>query len=150
MNLRAAVAVAFASTALVTAVLRAQGDRWERDVRTQLGGAAASLDPRAGNQTVATRFGTLNAAESDSLTLTLRAGTAYIVVAACDEDCSRLTLRLSDLKSHELAADRATDHAPAVRLAPAETAPYRVRIVMESCQMNPCRYGVAVITPPAP
>ena len=150
MKLREAVALAFASTALVTTEVRAQGDRWERDVRTQLGGAAASLDPRASNKPVTTRFGTLNAGESDSLTLPLHAGTAYVVVAACDEDCSRLTLRLSDLKSHELAVDRASEHAPVVRLAPAETGSYRVRIVMESCQMNPCRYGVAVITPPAP
>src|SRR5207237_9081024 len=97
-----------------------------------------------------TRCGPLNAGESASLTLPHHAGTAYVVVAACDEDCSRLTLRLSDLKSHELAVDRASGHAPVVRLAPAETGSYRVRIVMEACQMNPCRYGVAVITPPAP
>ena len=90
MKLREAVALAFASTALVTTEVRAQGDRWERDVRTQLGGAAASLDPRAGNKPVTTRFGTLNAGESDSLTLPLHAGTAYVVVAACDEDLEEL------------------------------------------------------------
>jgi hypothetical protein len=150
MNTRAIVWFAFASTALMTPAARAQGDRWERQVRAQLGRAAESLDPGTGRKAVTTRIGTLNTAESDSLTLTLHAGTAYVVVAACDQDCFRLSLRLSDLRSHELAADRASDHAPVVRVIPAETASYRVRIVMEICQMNPCRYGVAVITPPAP
>ena len=148
--MRAAVGLAFASTVLVTTVARAQGDRWEREVRTQLGRAAESLDPETPRKPVTTRIGTLNAAESASVTLTLHAGTAYVIVAACDEDCSRLILGLSDLKSHELAVDDASDHAPVLRLTPAETASYRVRVVMETCQMNPCRFGIAVVTPPAP
>ena len=99
---------------------------------------------------VTTRFGTLNSAESDSLTVTLHAGTAYVVVAACDEDCAKLGVTLSDLKSHDLGADHASDHAPVLRLTPVETASYRVRVVMETCQLNPCRYGIAVLTPPTP
>jgi hypothetical protein len=112
--------------------------------------AAGSFDRGVGGSFVATRTGMLNTAESDSLVLTLHAQTAYVVVAACDEDCSSLSLTLSDLKSHDLAVDRATDHAAAVRLAPVTTASYRVRVVMETCQKNPCRYGVTVLTPPTP
>lgn len=70
--------------------------------------------------------------------------------AIYDEDCSRLSLALSDLMSHDLAVDRATDHPAVVRLTPVETASYRVKVVMETCQKNPCRFGVAVLTPPAP
>jgi hypothetical protein len=150
MNLGRAVRLAFVCTVLMTPVVGAQGDRWQRQVRAQLGRAAASLDPGARRKPVTTRVGVLNAAESDSLILTLHAGIAYVVVAACDEDCSGLTLRLADLRSHELAANRGSDHAPVLRLTPAETAAYRVRVVMETCQMNPCRYGIAVITPPTP
>ena len=148
--MRAALGLGFAMLALVTTVARAQGDRWVREVRTQLGRAAESLDPGTRRKPVTIRIGSLNAPESDSVTLTLHAGNAYVVVAACDEDCSRLSLRLSDLRSHELAVDDASDHAPVLRLTPLETASYRVRVVMEACQLNPCRYGIAVITPPAP
>lgn len=142
MKPRVVLGVALALTALPVTVARAQGDRWEREVRAQLG--------RVGRASVATRTGMLNAAESDSLVVTLHAKTAYVFVAACDEDCSRLSLALSDLMSHDLAVDRATDHPAVVRLTPVETASYRVKVVMETCQKNPCRFGVAVLTPPAP
>jgi hypothetical protein len=72
------------------------------------------------------------------------------MVGTCDEDCERLGLVLSDLSSHDLAADRASENAPLVRLMPSQTASYRVKVVMESCRMNPCRYGVALIILPAP
>jgi len=150
MKPRVVLGVALAFTALPATPARAQGDRWEREVRAQLGRAAGSFDRGVGGTSVATRIGMLNTAESDSLVLTLHAQNAYVFVAACDEDCSRLSLTLSDLRSHDLAVDRATDHAPAVRLTPVTTASYRVRVVMETCQKNPCRYGVAVLTPPTP
>ena len=150
MKPRAVVGVVLAFTALAASVARAQGDRWEREVRTQLGRAAGSLDRGLGGSSVATRIGMLNTAESDSVVLPLQAQTAYVFVAACDEDCSSLSLGLSDLKSHDLAVDRATDHAAAVRLTPVTTASYRVRVVMEACHKNPCRYGLAVLTPPGP
>jgi hypothetical protein len=142
MKARLILGVALAFTALGATVAGAQGDRWEREVRAQLG--------RVARTSLTTRFGMLNTGESDSLVLTLHAQTAYVLVAACDEDCSRLSLALSDLKSHELAVDRATDHPAVVRLTPVETASYRVRVVMEMCQKNPCRFGVAVFIPPSP
>ena len=150
MKPRVVLGVALALTALPGTPARAQGDRWEREVRAQLGRATGSFDRGVGATSVAARIGMLNTAESDSLVLPLHAQTAYVFVAACDEDCSSLSLGLSDLKSHDLAVDRATDHAAAVRLTPVTTASYRVRVVMEACHKNPCRYGLAVLTPPAP
>ena len=72
------------------------------------------------------------------------------MVGTCDADCERLGLVLSDLSSHDLAADRASENAPVVRFVPRETAAYRVKVVMERCRVNPCRYGVALLTLPAP
>lgn len=149
MNVRVAVALSLTSV-FVAPAARAQGDRWERQVRDQLERAAASLSARGPGQSFAPRLGVLNAEESESFTLTLQAGVSYIVVGTCDEDCERLGLVLSDLSSHDLAADRASENAPVVRLTPRETASYRVKAVMEDCRMNPCRYGVALITLPAP
>jgi len=144
------VAIALTPALLVVTPARAQGDRWQRQVRGQLERAAASLGTRGAVRPPATRVGTLDTDESASFTLTLQAGVSYIVVGTCDEDCERLGLVLSDLSSHDLAADRASENAPLVRLTPSQTASYRVKVVMESCRMNPCRYGVALITLPAP
>ncbi len=119
-------------------------------MRGQLERAIASLGAKRAVRSLTARVGTLDTDESQSFTLTLQAGVSYIVVGTCDEDCERLSLVLSDLSSHDLAADRASENAPVVRLVPHQTASYRVKVVMESCRMNPCRFGVALITPPAP
>ena len=150
MRVRIAVAFAFAITALIAPVAHAQEDRWERQVRGQLERAAASLSPRGSATSRAAHVGMLDTDESETVTLRLHAGTSYVVVGSCDGDCSQLGLVLSDVTSHDLAADRASDNAPVVRVTPRETAAYRVKAIMASCRVNPCRYGIAVITLPAP
>jgi hypothetical protein len=149
MSARAAAAIVFAAGVMATPA-HAQSDRWEHHVRRQLERAATSLSANGAAGRVALRVGMLNTDESESFLLPLRAGTSYVVVGACDEDCSRLGLVISDLASHELAADRASGNAAIVRITVRETASYRVRTTMESCGMNPCRYGVLVVTPPSP
>ena len=149
MNVRVTVALALASV-FATPVALAQGDRWERQVRSQLERAMASLGAKGAVRSAVARVGALDTDESASLTLTLNAGVSYFVVGTCDEDCERLGLVLSDLASHDLAADRASENAPVVRLTPPQTASYRVKVVMERCRMNPCRFGIALITLPPP
>src|SRR5207247_1965782 len=141
-------------TALATALKTPVGEwteRWQRRFVPRLPlGPAASLGAKGVVRPLGSRVGELDTDESESFTVTLQAGVAYILVGTCDEDCERLSLVLSDLSSHDLAADRASENAPAVRLVPRQTAPYRVKVVMESCRMNPCRFGIALITLPAP
>ncbi len=143
-------AIALAPALLVASPARAQGDRWERQVHRQLERAMASLGAKRAVRPLATRVGTLDTDESASFTLTLQAGVSYVVVGTCDEDCEQLGLVLSDVSSHDLAADRASENAPVVRLIPRQTGSYRVQVVMERCRMNPCRFGVALVTLPAP
>jgi len=145
MNTRLPAVIAVGLAWLVATPARAQGegDRWVRQVRAQLERAKASLGTKA-------RVGTLDTGESESFTLTLQAGVSYTVVGTCDEDCERLGLVLSDLSSHDLAADRTSENAPVVRIVPREGAAYRLRVVVASCRMNPCRFGVALLTLPAP
>ena len=152
MNTPLPALIAAGLALLVTTPARAQGggDRWERQVRGQLERAMASLGAKRAVRPLATRVGTLDTDESASFTLTLQAGVSYVVLGTCDEDCERLGLVLSDLSSHDLAADRASENAPVVRLIPRQTGSYRVQVVMERCRMNPCRFGVALVTLPAP
>jgi hypothetical protein len=149
MNVRAAV-IAFWTAVLLATPARAQRDRWERQVRGQVERAAASLGASGVGKAFAMHVGMLNTDESEAFTLTLGAGISYVVVGTCDEHCSKLGLVLSDLSSHDLAADRASGNAPVTRLTPRETGFYRVKAVMATCRMNPCRYAVAVFTPPTP
>ena len=149
MSARVVAASVFAVSVMAMPAY-AQGDQWERQVRRQLERAATSLDAKSTARAVALRVGMLNTDESESFLLPLRAGTSYVVVGACDQDCARLGLVISDLASHDLAADRASDSPAVVRISVRETASYRVRTTMEGCGMNPCRYGVIVVTPPAP
>lgn len=148
--MRAGVATSIALACVIPVAAHAQGDRWERHVHEQLQRAAASLAANGGGTVLGTRLGMLNTDESDSFTVTLHAGTRYIVLGACDADCSRLGLVVSDGASHDVAADRAGDNTPLVRITAGKTASYRIKTDMERCSMNPCRYGVVVVTPPAP
>ena len=150
MNPRLTAVIAFALAWPVASPAGAQADRWERQVHRQLERAVTSLGAKRAVRSLVTRIGTLDTDESASFTVALQAGVSYIVVGTCDEDCERLGLVLSDLSSHDLAADRTSENAPVVRLVPRETAAYRVKVVMESCRMNPFRFGVALITLPAP
>jgi len=150
MNTRLTAAFSFAPALLVASPARAQGDRWDRQMRGQLERAVASLGAKGAVRSLAVRVGTLDTDESTSFTVTLQAGVSYVVLGTCDDDCERLGLVLSDLSSYDLAADRASENAPLVRLTPRQTASYRVKVVMESCRMNPCRFGVALLTLPAP
>lgn len=150
MTVRVAVAITVGTTVLMATPARPQGDRWERQVRQQLERAAASLGARGAGRSLATSVGMLNTDEAEAFTLALQAGMSYAVVGTCDEDCEKLALVLADVTSHELAADCASDNVPVVRVTPRETASYRVKIVMVTCRLNPCRYGAAVLTLPAP
>src|SRR5437763_1480446 len=60
----------------------------------------------------------------------------------------RVGLVLSDLWSHAPAADRASENAAVVRVVPHQPACYGVKVVMERCRMNPCRFGAALPTLP--
>ena len=110
MNTRLPAVIAAGLALLVATPARAQGDRWERQVDRQLERAMASLGAKRTVRPLATRVGTLDTDESASFTLTLQPGVSYFVMGTCDEDCERLGLVLSDLSSHDLAAEIGRAH----------------------------------------
>lgn len=130
-----------ALTALVLVVApataTAQTNRWERQVQEQL----TRVSPHART----TKTGVLNFEESAWFAVTLTAGVSYSIVGVCDNDCSGLQLVLATLDRNELVTDRRGENFPVVRFTPAETRTFRVKVVMEACQVSPCWYGVAVV-----
>ena len=139
-TLLAAVAVALVPTTVV-----AQTNRWERQVQDQLRRTLTTLGVAARERATATKTGTLNAEESEWFAVTLSGGVSYAIVGVCDNDCSRLQLVLATQERKELATDRRGENFPVVRFTPPETRVFRVKVVMEACQISPCWYGVAVV-----
>jgi hypothetical protein len=130
---------------------RAQGGPWERAVRDGLKQAVTTLGGRGYRSVGAPEIGALNTDESASFTLELRAGTRYTLIGTCDPDCVRLNLVVSNAGGNELAVDRSTTPTPIVLVTPRDPGPYRVKVVMAGCHMNPCWYAVAAyLTPPTP
>lgn len=124
----------------------AQTNRWERQVQDQLQRTIATLGVRGSAHAAATKTGVLNAEESEWFAVTLSGGVSYSIVGVCDNDCSKLQLVLTTPDRNELATDRRSENFPVIRFTPTETRLFRVRIVMEACQVSPCWYGVAVTT----
>ncbi|OLE15444.1 MAG: hypothetical protein DMD68_00830 [Gemmatimonadetes bacterium] len=126
------------------AALRAQGNRWERQVREQLQRSAATLQNARAGPAQLTHTGPLNAEESASFIVTLQAGVSYQIVGVCDNDCTSLGLTLATMSNNDIAADRSSENFPVLQVTPQTTMAYRVKVVMAACRMSPCWYGVGV------
>ena len=139
------VAVAFLLGALLAAPGSAPAQsRWERQVRDQIKRAGRILEDRAYELSHDVYTGSLGNHDSESLTITLREGISYALVAVCDEDCSDIDLRLFDSDGDEVDSDVENDDTPIVQAAPSRTGKYRVKVIMASCSTSPCFYGVGV------
>ena len=125
---------------LFPGMARAQENRWQHQVRAQLDRSMASLHRSAR----VLRIGELNTDETDTVTVTLRAGEAYDFVASCDEDCDGLELRLRSATGDDVAVDRSRANLPHLRFTPSQSGRYLVAVTMAVCRMNPCWFGGAI------
>jgi hypothetical protein len=98
----------------------------------------------SGRQALVAKTGALNEEEAEIISVALERGVHYSILGVCDHDCSRLQLVLATAANNELALDRDSENLPVLRFTPTVTMQYRIRVVMEGCRMNPCRYGLAV------
>ncbi|MGH7529585.1 MAG: hypothetical protein ACREMN_04320, partial [Gemmatimonadales bacterium] len=127
----------------------AQQDRWTRQVADRLQRALGAFDT-SGTRTMLRRAGALNGEETTSFDVTLTAGVTYAIVGVCDDDCRRLHLVLATPTNDELAVERRREAFPIIRFTPRATMPYRVRVRMDACGWNPCRWAVGIVPETAP
>jgi hypothetical protein len=123
----------------------AQANRWERTVTTQLQRTVTTLRPKGFEWARLSRRGSLNSEESASFPVTLEAGRSYAVIGACDDDCNGIGLVLANAAGSELAASQTGDNVPVLEFTAPISQPYRVRVIMTTCRVNPCWYGVALV-----
>ena len=137
--------VAFALLGIVLLATPAFGQqRWERQVQERVQ-RAVDVVSRSSRSPVVKQSGVLNTDEGASFQTTLNQGTAYAIVAVCDDDCSRLQLTLLTPSGSEIAKERNSESLPTLHFTPPTTLSYGIRVVMEGCRWNPCWYAVAVV-----
>jgi hypothetical protein len=88
--------------------------------------------------------GALGARTTGSLTLTLEAGVRYAILAACDESCSDVDLRVADPSGAVLAEDTGLNDTPVVEFTAPAAGAYKVDVVMFACQAERCAWGARV------
>jgi hypothetical protein len=135
----AAVTVALA---VLAPTAHAQDNQWRTQVAGYQKRAAQSLSERGYEQTHETQIGSLADDDNDFFTLTLHAGTTYTLVGVCDNDCKDLDLVLYDADGDQVDSDVEADDVPIVQVTPSETMRYRVKVIMATCNTNPCWYGI--------
>jgi len=127
----------------VPAKVEAQS-RWRTQVNGQIETAAKILNERGYRRTHDVYDGSLKNEESEFLTLALHSGTAYAIIAVCDNDCSDIDLRVFDEDNTEIDSDVENDDNPIVTLSPGHDGKFRLKIIMAKCSTSPCFYGVGV------
>jgi hypothetical protein len=90
------------------------------------------------------RSGALSDGEETNIQVELQAGREFIIVGVCDADCDDMDLALADATGTRLASDFELDDVPMVSAAISRTGTYQLTVLMPSCSINPCGYGVAV------
>ena len=119
-------------------------DEWERQARAQLLelGKAAGLEGYELKPQLIT--GSLRQRRFTNHAISLQAGTDYAVIAACDDHCGDVDLRLYSANAIEVDSDVERDDYPVVEVSPPRTTVYQVRVIMAHCAANPCRYGIGI------
>lgn len=123
--------------------LQAQ-DVWQQQVQTSLSRATAMAEKRGFAPTGQWVTGTLFADETERRTVTLAAGTSYMLVGVCDVDCRLLGLSLATPNGDDLVTDAHGSNAPLIEASAQRGGEYRLKVMMGGCRVSPCRYGVAV------
>lgn len=69
---------------------------------------------------------------------TLRRGQTYVILGACDQDCTDVDLFLEDGSGAQIGEDTATDDYPIITVTPGRDGPFTARIALVNCSVEPC------------
>jgi len=69
---------------------------------------------------------------------TLRRGQTYVILGACDQDCTDVDLFLEDGSGTQIGEDTATDDYPIITVTPGRDGPFTARIALVNCSVEPC------------
>ena len=132
--------------AVVTTVATAQQNQYQQQIQSQLTRAAAAVKQQGYSADRQPMMGSLNDDADESVMIQLTGGVHYAIVGACDNDCTDVDLQLFTNEGNKLAEDLETDDKPVLEFTAPYTGQYRMKVLMPTCNTNPCYYGVQVFT----
>ena len=138
MMLTLAVGVAVSSEAF------AQGNQYQQQIANQITQAATLVKSQGYNPDRAPMMGSLNDDAEESIMVNLNAGTRYAFVGVCDNDCTDVDLQLFAGDGTKIAEDLDTDDKPVLQFTANYSGAHRMKVLMPSCNQNPCYYGVQI------
>ena len=133
---------AAAAVAALLAAPAASSDEWADQVDRLIDAAAEPILAEGYHYGGFSREGSLGDDGSEDLKVRLGAGMEFMLVGACDTDCSDLDLTLYGPDGGEIASDLLTDDFPIVHVTPKSDGIYRLHVAMVACSAEPCRYAV--------
>ena len=138
MLLALAVGVAVSSEAV------AQGNQYQQQIASQINQAATLVKSQGYSPDRAPMMGSLNDDAEESIMVNLQGGTHYAFVGVCDNDCTDVDLQLFGGDGTKIAEDLDTDDKPVLQFVATYTGAYRMKVLMPTCNQNPCYYGVQI------
>lgn len=88
--------------------------------------------------------GAINTGASRTHSVGLNAGTSYMIVAACDQDCTDIDMWLYDENGNLIDEDVLDDDYPVLEVSPVRSATFQIRLQMFACSIEPCGYEITV------
>lgn len=75
-------------------------------------------------------------------------GVPLAVLAGCDDECGNIDLAVIDASGRVLVEDAGEDAYPQLSFTPRDSAPFSIRISMQSCWDDPCDYAFQILAEP--
>ena len=143
MNARRLALLVLAAAALETTRAVAQ-NQYQQQIANQMARWSPTFNQRGYNAIGQLMTGSINDDADVSVMVNLISGTQYVVAGVCDNDCSDVDLQVYSADGNKLGEDLDTDDTPVVSFTASYSGTYRVRVMMATCNTNPCYYGVQV------
>ena len=143
MNVRPML-LALAAGVAISTEATAQGNQYQQQIANQINSAATLVKSQGYSADRAPMMGSLNDDAQESIMINLNAGTRYAFVGVCDNDCTDVDLQLFGGDGTKIAEDLDTDDKPVLQFVAPYTGSYRMKVLMPSCNQNPCYYGVQI------
>jgi hypothetical protein len=124
--------------------LIAQANIFLSQVRNGMINGGAYLLRRGYTLTHEPSVGTLRDGSSDWITVDLRRGGDYSILAIGDRDCRDLDLAVYDENGNLIDSDIQMDDVPVVQISPRWTGTFRVKVTMANTTAAYSYYGVGV------
>jgi hypothetical protein len=136
--------LALAVGAAVSTEALAQGNQYQQQIANQINQAATLVKSQGYSPDRAPMMGSLNDDAEESIMVNLNAGTRYAFVGVCDNDCTDVDLQLFGGDGTKIAEDLDTDDKPVLQFTATYTGAHRMKVLMPTCNQNPCYYGVQI------